>query len=289
MLNQQGGKIVLQVFDWNGGLFHDMIQNFKTVFKWNWQSGFSDVATNICISVICIATLFVLIAGKNIIIKIFAVVNIFTWLIYYFSVRINLYAYGSFGNRYHLFFIPMWIILYFAVGINLYQMMADRLYKKKSAFQICCAMIGFCLIFGFSFFSWNKSIKYNWDKQNIRGAVEAWYAQNAEMSNTIVYYAADSGFSYYVKTNDRYTEQTENNVIYTPWHRYKNQRQEAYIDYVKSVYQDSLPDEIYIIGSQISDDFDVLVSAIISEGYSREDLFSSNDAYLVRLTKTVEE
>lgn len=288
MLIQQRGEIALQAVDWNMSLLHDMIHNFKVVFQWNFAASFSDAAINICIVVSSFAVLFVLFAGKNNVIKTFVAVNIFTWLIYYFSVKTYLYAYGSFGNRYHLFLIPMWIILFFAVGINLYQMMADRLLENKNVFPFCFAIICACFIFGISFFSWNKTIKYNWDKENIRGAVEAWYAQNAETSNTIVYYAADSGFSYYVKINDNYTEQTEDNVNYMPWYREKSPGE--YLAYVKSIYQDVLPGEIYIVGSHTRDnvDFNALVDAIISEGYGREDLFSSN-AYLVRLTKTVGE
>lgn len=284
MLNQQEG-LVPETADWSAGLFQNMKESLETVFKWNFAPDFGGAAIKILVVILCAAVLIVLIMGKNKIIKTFAAVNIFTWLSYYFTVKTGIYAYGNFGNRYNLFLIPMWIILFFAVGIEIYQIMAERLSERAGTLKFYYAGICACLIFSLSFLSWNAKIQNNWGKENVRGAVEAWYLENAEMSNTLVYYAADSGFSYYVRNNGNYTEQTERNVNYMDWYRDKSQ--EEYLAYVKSVYGDTLPDEIYVVGSHTRGDFETLVNAISSEGYGREDIFSSG-AYLVKMSRTEE-
>lgn len=286
MLSQQGGEIALQGFDWDAGLIWDIAKNLAIVFKWNLAPFLNNIAIIFLVAVLCAAVLIVLIMGKNKIVKIFAAVNIFTWLVYYFSVKIGIYAYGSFENRYNLFLIPMWIILFFAVGIEIYQIIADRIFERVSSLKSYYAGICVCLIFCMSFLSWNAKIQNNWEKENIRGVVEAWYEENAEISHTLVYYGADSGFSYYVRNNENYTEKTEINVNYMHWYRDKSQ--EEYLAYVKSVYGDTLPNEIYVVGSHTRDDFNTLVNAIISEGYNREDMISSGGGYLIKLSRTEE-
>ena len=128
----------------------------------------------------------------------------------------------------------------------------------------------------------------NWGgKENSREAVEAWYTADAAESNTIVYYAGDSGFAYYVRHNNEYTDTTENNVIYMDWLRDKSM--DEYRGFVNSIYgeSESWPDEIYVVASHILDDFDTFMSSIISVGYDREDIYSSK-AYLIRLTRTAD-
>ena len=145
-------------------------------------------------------------------------------------------------------------------------------------------LTGIAICFGICYcaLSWTEKLSPNWEKEDIRGAVYAWYQHNAAQSHTIVYYAADSGFAYYVRMNPGYTAQTEDHVVYMPW--YADQTGESYRAYLNELYGEVWPEEVYIAASHYGDDLGTIVGEFLTAGYTREYLYTSaGDGYLVRL------
>ena len=281
MLNQQGGEISLKNISFSEGVFQDFFNNLRVVFKWNFLSYYSEIATTIFLVIILLMIIATILLSRSMAVRLFAITNIIIWLLYYISVKFGIYSYGSFGSRYNLFLIPVWIILFFSVAIEFSSILA-RYIPEKFEVKTLYAGIGVGFILCFSYFGWVSKLQGNWSKEDCRGAVKAWYEVGAENSNTIVYYGANTGFAYYVRQSSQYNEATENNVNYMNWYRDKSE--DVYREYVNSIYGASWPNEIYVVASHTRDDMNTFITSIMTMGYEREDIYSKG-AYLIRLFK----
>lgn len=278
--NQQGGEIQAKTLSFEGNIVKDFLSSFKIVVKWNLFSYYGDQFTVIFIIVAIIAIIVMFILSKNKYIKILGIVNVVTWILYYFAVKIGIYSYGDFGGRYSIFFLPLWIVTIFCFIIDGYEMLKVRCSGKFNCLKYYYAGICLCMVFCFIYLGWTLKIQNNWSKENMRDAVKKWISEGAVDSNTIVYYAGDSGFAYYLRQYDGYTEKLEDNVNYMYW--YRDRSVEEYTEYVNSIYGEDWPDEIYIIGIHTRDDFDTLVNVFTDRGWQRTDLYDSG-GFLVRL------
>lgn len=93
----------------------------------------------------------------------------------------------------------LWIISGVGVFTELFRIICtSSSFIKKGTPEIFTGAF-VCFLLCFCIFGWNAKIQHNWSKEDMRGVVNAWYKQNAAEKYTLVYYAADSGFAYYVK------------------------------------------------------------------------------------------
>ena len=284
IVNQQGGEVSLKDVSFVGGIFQDFFYNLRAVFKWNFFSYYSETAVTIFFVIILLVIIITTVLSKNVVVKWFSITNIIAWFLYYIAVKLGVYSYGNFGSRYNLFFIPVWIILIFSVATEFPSVLA-RYLPQKVEIKALLAGVGICFILCFSYFGWTSKLQNNWRKtEDCRGVVKAWYEAGAEELNTIIYYGADCGFAYYVRQEKQYNESTENNVHYMQWYRDKSE--DEYKEYVDSIYEDGWPDELYVVVSHIRDDLNTFLASIVSNGYEREDIYSNNNSYLIRLSKS---
>ena len=281
---QHGGGGMEQITFTNGFL-RDCLNNLHTVFRWNLAAYYSGTASRIALTLLLLGTLAVLLWGRNPA-RAFVAVNAITWFLYYFAVKLGVYAdmsYGGFGNRYNLFLLPLWIVWIFLVVSECYRILSEESILVQHGIQYLFPGIGIACLICFCILGWSERIQANWEKEDIRGAVYHWYEDGAAGKDTIVYYAADAGFAYYVRMNPRYSAETEENVVYMPW--YSSRTEAEYRDYVSSLYGEEWPDELYIAASHIDDDLGTMIAMFLSEGYERAFLFNGNDGYLARLTR----
>lgn len=285
MESQQGGEVTLNAITFDGNIFKDFFSNLSVIVRWNLFSYFEKGFSWAYICIVLIIMIAVVTLAKKRYIWMLAIVNCVTYILYYFAVKVGVYSYGSFGSRYNLFFIPLWVVSTFCFCIELYRVVRNKLPEKIAESRYF--YLGVCMIFIFCFClsSWTLRLQNNWGKENMRDAVKKWLEQEAYNSNTIVYYGGDSGFAYYLRQSDNYSETMEQNVNYMYW--YRDRTVEEYTEYVNSVYGNEWPDEVYIIGVHTRDDFNTLASAFTNIGYNREDLFNSS-GLLIRLQKNLE-
>ncbi len=262
-------------------IVYDFLKNLMAAVKWNLFSYYDNMVTFLFASVFLLALILVLIFGRKVYVRLLAVTDILTWMLYYTFVKLGLYAYGDFGSRYDLFLIPLWIVSIFCFVYELYEVLMAKVSGKHKTIKNI--YIGVCagLIICFMITGWNRKLKWNWSKEDMRGAVEAWIDAGAQISDTIVYYAGDSGFAFYIRQNADYSAEMERNVNYQPWMRDRTIGE--YSDYIDSLYGKEWPPEIYIIASHTKSDLDIMVTAFTDKGYKREDLWDSG-SNLIRLT-----
>lgn len=267
-----GGNIVVVFF-----------KSFITVIWWSIFGGCSNAVTFVIASFFLASLLVAVVFSRKMHIRLLVAINAVTWIVYFIAVRSGLYSYGMFGNRYNLFFIPLWVVTIFLVAQEIPEIARERLPERfRAAGRIYC-VIGVCLVVCFMYSNWHRKIRNNRTKEDMRGAVAAWVECGAKDSETIVYYAGDSGFAYYVRHADDYREEWERNVRYMAWE--SDLSKEGFDGYLSALYGEEEPQEIYVIGSHIRDDLYTMLAVLANRGYTTESVFSGYKATLVRLRK----
>lgn len=283
---QADRTVKAETITFTNGFLSDFFHSIQTVLKWNFLPGCSDTIVCAVLTILLLLIVMSLIFGKIKPVKYIILLNTFMWLAYYFAVKFRFYAYGSFGDRYSLFFIPFWIVLIFSVCFDIFSSMQDTIHLFHLKIQkanyvllvpLLISMIVFCI------FNWNTKIQPDWFKQDIRAAAAAWYEHDAYQKDTLVYYSSNSGFSYYIRQNDHYNAQTEANVQYMPW--IYNEEMEAYINYLNDIYGTAWPDELYFVASHTQNDVQTIIESFTSNGYEATEIFNQHDGMLFYLSK----
>lgn len=278
MFLQQGGSVELVPIAFEGNIVSDAWGKLHTVFRWCLASVYSIESSKIILCILLICFIFVVIKGDELC-RYFVVVNALTWVMYYLAVKMGVYAYGGYGGRYSLFFIPMWIISDVIIIYQLYCVNGNLKYFCKCKSIYTGVMLVLCT--SFCMLNWTQQIQDNWEKEDNAVVVSKWFEVNAQDSNTLVYYGAKPGFSYYIRQNKNFSDSTEDNVVYMSWDRDKTQ--EEYTEYIKGVYGVEWPNELYIIATHFRDDLETLIGVFTDSGYIREDIYSRN-GMLTRLS-----
>lgn len=284
MERQLGGEIIGHVPVFRGGPLRDCVRNFLATLRWNLFTEFSDRNSLIIAGILLLLTTAVIILSKNVHVRVLVIINIFTWLLFYIAVKVKLYAnteyIEGFGNRYSLFFIPLWIITIFAVVFEFSRILWEKFPKH---FEYSCCFLGICVCFVsvYIYLNWTQELAGNWQKENMRGAVEKWFDSTEADSNTLVYRGGAPAFAYYLHQANDFDPDMERNIKYMKWLR--DLSKEEYIQVINNMYNYKWPEEILFIGSHVADDFDTIVSIFTDAGYNSEKLFTSN-AYLMRFT-----
>ncbi|MBQ9492651.1 MAG: glycosyltransferase family 39 protein [Oscillibacter sp.] len=281
---QRGGEFAGTVISFHDGFFRDTLRSLMEVFRWNLCPDYSGMSARILLGLVLLLSAAVLIWGRPTA-RAFVCANALTWFLYYFAVKAGIYAdmsYGGFGNRYNLFFLPLWIpyafvLLWECVRILSEEPLLER--RNVPAFVLGAAL---CFVACSCLLSWETRLSKNWIKDDIREAVYRWYDAGGPAETTLVYYAANGGFAYYVRMTPGYTADTENRVTYMDW--YEGQSGEAYHAYFDSLYGADWPDTLYIVSDHNGDDLSTMLNEFRAAGYDVEELYNYDEgAKLLRL------
>ena len=260
------------------------MQSMKTVFSWGFMKYYNEMSVGVCFSLFLIIIMLSLIFGKNKTIKQMALFNFVSYFLYFIAVCSGLYAYGDFGKRYSLFFIPMWMMLGIAAYYDILRCWDE---KGKTGMLFISDLknvfigISLCSLICFGIFNWSAILRDNWTKEDIRGAVEEWFSWEGPETETLVYHGANSGFAYYIRQNEWYSEWMEQKVHYMKSVTMKERKEcEQYID---GLYGTEWPEEFYFVASHIGGDFKVIMECFTSKGYLAEDIFDMDGGKLVYL------
>lgn len=174
IMRQQGNKSNFIIDLIEGLSTHNIGKEFITVFRYNFFTDYSEESVKIILLIIFMLCVCVFVNGKSLSRWIIAT-NMLTWIIYYIAVVTKKYAYGSFGNRYNCFFIPMWIVSLIVIGYDFSNIVMFSKFKNKD--EIRLGFIGVLCSFAvcFTINNWDNRILENWEKGYNREVVEAWY------------------------------------------------------------------------------------------------------------------
>lgn len=255
-----------------GNIIYDFFYSMMWVFKWStididrdWEKiWWLIIAAMVVIGLIIIC---VAVKTKLDIFRKFLYCNIAVYLIYYIVTKLNLYAYGWYGNRYSFFLFPLWFVL---IAVSLYEFVrilrcssAEFIAKKGArAVQIGLVAAGilYC-VYG------DYRISNHWAKMDLRTVVADWYARGGYETPTLLDFHQRYGFTYYFTHNEKYDESHWENIIYNDDpETIARDDTEGWTDYLNRVYSGALPDELYLVTGQ----WNAFVDTFAELGYNVE-------------------
>lgn len=271
-------------------IVYDFISSFKKIYKWLFMNNYSNASINASLIILTILSLISLFYGKSIATKKLFMVVFSSWVLFYLSVKANLYSYGQFaggwatlGGRYSLFFYPIWLAYGFCMIYDsseaIIALLSRIIRKSKLTFQSFILGLAVSLVLGYCLLSWKDSLASNWQKQPlIRESITKWYENQGPQSHTIVYYGADAGVAYYIRNNSNYNPSIENNLLYMDWLEYRSSKE--YSDYFKEKFSGTWPDRLFLISMHKQSDYDTIVSSI-EQNYDNKEVMISGGVDLI--------
>jgi hypothetical protein len=262
-----------------GSIFGDFLNSLMCVFRYmsididrDWDKIYAlIVAAMIAIAVIMA---FTLVKTKNDVLRSFFVCNVLTYLVYYVVTKLNIYAYGWYGNRYNLFLMPFWFVMIFVslyeFSVVIKETMLSVIYKTV---LILMALL-YC-IYG------DYRVSNHWAKMDLRTVVDIWYDDDGYEIPTLLDFHQRYSFVYYFTHNDQYDESKWENIEYNDKiDTYTEDDTAIWKEYLNSVYTDGIPDEIYVVTGQ----WNTLVDTFVELGYNVEPIVDTT-AELYLMTK----
>lgn len=237
---------------YHNSVLADHLQMFLDVLRWNTIESitrFYWIALAVAVGLLFLS-LYCLKFAKEKLVKHLIICNFFTWILYYILTRMEVYAFGYFGARYNIFFIPLWLVTILLMLWEAYQSI-DGIKKErkrkiiKRLYQV--GMIGMAA--GYCIYGSHQILKH-WEKANTRGAVAAWYDREGYETETLVESTQSKAFTYYLEHDERYQESYDDLV----WRELKNLytanddfelEYQRYLAYFDSVFGDEYPDDLY--------------------------------------------
>lgn len=288
--NQLGNQSTRSLHFWKSFFIE-----YKNIFKWGFLPYPNDFINfpiiEIILLIILCLVVFSIYKMKNKVFNYLIFANLITWVIYYILTFFGIFAYGKFSVRYNLFFIPLQFItiVYTFSSFNSYLLTIKNTTSKKiRSLNINFSNIYIILLFLFisTYCSINFYFIYsNWEKEDIRGVVNTWIDLNGWKEKTIIYYAAESGFMYYLNHSAEYLNESNlnENLIFSAsrdlsLYEY-NKDFESKIDLNTEDNQ-----KIYFVASHYRDDLDTMLQFFINNNYKIETVYSGEKAELILLT-----
>ncbi|MDE5697175.1 MAG: glycosyltransferase family 39 protein [Lachnospiraceae bacterium] len=269
-----------------GNIVYDFFYSLMWVFKWStididrdWEKIWWLIIA--AMAVIGLVIIFVAVKTRRAVFRTYLYCNIAVYLIYYVVTKLNLYAYGWYGNRYNMFLFPLWFVL-IAVSLHEFVMILRQSSIRLAAGNgakivqagLVLAGIVYCL-YG------DYRIKCHWAKMDLRTVVAEWYGRDGYKVPTLLDYHQRYGFTYYFTHDEQYDEQQWENIIYNDEvETYSASGTQVWKDYLDEVYRGQIPDELYLVTGQWND----FVDAFEELGYEVEPMVDTT-AKLYHMTR----
>ncbi|MDE7273200.1 MAG: glycosyltransferase family 39 protein [Lachnospiraceae bacterium] len=269
-----------------GNILYDFFYSLMWVFKWStidmdrdWEKiWWLIIAAMVVIALIIV---FVAVKSRRDVLRKFLYCNIAVYLIYYVITKLNIYAYGWYGNRYNMFLFPLWFVL---IAVSLYEFV---LILRQSSIRfvagggakivqigLVSAGVLYC-VYG------DYRISCHWNKMDLRTVVAEWYALDGYEVPTLLDFHQRYGFTYYFTHNANYDESQWENIVYNDEvEDYSANSTQVWKDYLNKVYDSQIPDELYLVTGQ----WNAFVDTFVELGYEVEPMVDTT-AELYHLTK----
>ncbi len=236
-----------------GNIIYDFFYSMMWVFKWStididrdWEKiWWLIIAAMVVIGMIIV---FVAVKSKRDILRKFLYCNIAIYLIYYFVTKLNIYAYGWYGNRYSFFLFPLWFVL---IAVSLYELV---LILRQSSIHFIAGsgakIVQIGLVFAGILYCvyGDYRISCHWAKMDLRMVVAEWYAHEGYEVPTLLDFHQRYGFTYYFTHNENYDEAQWENIIYNDEvETFSANDTQVWKDYLNKVYSGQIPDELYLV------------------------------------------
>ena len=273
---QHEGAVVVDGLRQRGILLVDFLRGGAATFKWVFTDHLPDAVTVAVLAGFVLFAVLMFFRGSRLL-KTMIAANAALWLLYYAALKVRLYAYGLFGNRYSLFFAPCWLVLAAALLHEARGLLKKRDLEKKTGLAKVFTGAVACLCAVYCFFSWQLKLKYNWEKDDIRHTVAVWRDANPEAKDTFVYPGAAAGFAYYLYYDPVGAGMPDDNIRYLP--RLEGRKQ--YTAWYNGIFGETWPSEVYFTANHIGGDLKTMLKPFTAKGYRQEELSGRNVIRLV--------
>ncbi len=255
-----------------GNIVLDFLNSLMWVFKWStidmdrdWDKIWWLIIGAMIVIALVIA--YVAVKSRRDVIRKYLYCNIAVYLIYYIVTKLNIYAYGWYGNRYNMFLFPLWFVL---IAVSLYELVmllrqsGSRFVAGKGARLVqtglVLAGVVYCL-YG------DYRVHCHWAKMDLRTVVAEWYARDGYEVPTLLDFHQRYAFTYYFTHDERYDESQWEHILYNDEvETYSAQGTQVWQDYLNRTYSGQLPEELYLVTGQWND----FVDAFVELGYDVE-------------------
>ncbi|MBD5470188.1 MAG: glycosyltransferase family 39 protein [Lachnospiraceae bacterium] len=274
----------------NGNIFGDFCFSFASVFRWclidiDRDTEKIGVLVNVLLIVLVAVLFYVAFKTKNFFLKAFFWCNVAVFMIYYVVTKLNLYAYGWYGNRYNMFIFPLWFLL---IAISLYEFVQLLKNSDYAVISKASRLVGLCLVLGGFLYCLygDYRISNHWWKMDLRTVVREWYDLDGYETPTILDFHQRYAFVYYFTHDARYDEAQWENIVYNDEiETYSHNRSEPFQEYIRKVYDDELPDEVYLVTGQ----WNAFCKAFEHLGYTVEPVVDTTAKLYRAVKRTPEE
>lgn len=260
----------------NGNIVGDFFFSIASVFRWcvldiDRDAEKIGMLIDVLGAVIFVIIVFVVINTKKKAIRSFFFCNVVTFMIYYVVTKLNMYAYGWYGNRYNMFIFPMWFVM---IAISLYEFViilgqADKKAIIKLSQVIKYGMIVSGILFGLY---GDYRISNHWWKMDLRVIVDKWYEDEGYNVPTMLDFHQRYAFVYYFTHDKRYNETQWENIKWNDdLETYSTHSFDIWQGYMYETYQNELPEELYLVTGQ----YNSFVEALEDLGYEAEDMIDT--------------
>jgi hypothetical protein len=254
------GEIIIE----KGSIFGDFLNSLMCVFRFfaididrDWEK----IGSLIIITMVVIGIImgYTLVKTEKKVLRGFFWCNVFSYILYYAVTKLNIYAYGWYGNRYNLFLLPFWFALIF---VSLYEFGVVLGKKLGNFYEIALIFMAvlYC-IYG------DYRVSNHWGKMDLRTVVSVWFDDDGYEIPTLLDFHQRYGFVYYFTHNENYDETQWENIEYNDKvETYSEKDIQVWYDYLNETYNGNIPDEMYVVTGQ----WNTLVDTFVELGYSVE-------------------
>ncbi len=261
-----------------GGILDDFLNSLMWVFKWctidmdrDWEKIWGLIIA--AMIVIAAVIVFVAVKSRRRVLRTYLYCNIAVYLLYYIITKLNIYAYGWYGNRYNMFLLPLWFVL---IAASLYELVMILRRSSHAAVShvlsrivqagLVTAGILYC-IYG------DYRIYCHWAKMDLRTVVREWYARDGYEVPTMLDFHQRYGFVYYFTHDAQYAESQWEKLRYNDEvETYAATDTQTWKTYLEKVYEQQLPDELYLVTGQ----WNAFVDTFVELGYEVEPIVDIN-------------
>ena len=259
-----------------GNLFYDFFKNLSLTFSWclidNESIERFEILTALGLVGILVLSVFVVAFGKNRVLKHLIFVNAASWVLYYSLVKLNIYAYGGFGNRYNVFFVPVWFVSMVLIVCESGKIIKERFQKRYAAY----ALITVSLLASLFLAALNlRKMPHIFEKSHTREAVDVWYELEGYKAFTYVCFGENVSFEYYLTHHEEYEEGYKDRIFMETGNENvdtSEKEPEEYIAFVKEKCGGELPEQMFVsTGNRFG-----IVRALEGCGYQIDRVYETN-------------
>ncbi|MBQ9990245.1 MAG: glycosyltransferase family 39 protein [Lachnospiraceae bacterium] len=279
-INPISTLVLEKTVEFKKNFIYDFFLGFTTLFDWLMLDYDRDGARMmifmwILAFAMIIISIFLAVRKKNTILNYLLLTTIFTYILYYICNKTKFYAYGWFGTRYCLFFLPLlFIVSAYLLSLVLQELstLLPRMPYQAAKSLIFIAAVLYCCYGVYR-------VHNHWWKADERAVVAYWYEHELVNELTFVDYLQRLSYIYYLDHNENYDESYLDSHYINTSLASTHFTEDEWIDYLQTtIWPEGMPERFYLVTGY----YNTLVQTLEKMGYHAEPIIDyTSDLFLM--------